>query len=89
MVEKKITIKNKLGLHARAAVKFVNLANRFVSAVKIEKDGNEIDGKSILGILTLAAIRGSEIILRISGKDEKEALKALVALIENRFQEKK
>ena len=50
MVKKKITIKNKLGLHARAAVKFMNLANRFVSSVRIEKDGNEIDGKSILGM---------------------------------------
>ncbi len=88
MVEKEITIKNKLGLHARAAVKFVNLANRFVSAVKIEKDGNEIDGKSILGILTLAATQGSRITLRISGKDEREAVKALVSLIEDKFQEK-
>lgn len=88
MVVKKITIKNKLGLHARAAVKLVNLANRFVSTIKIEKDGNEIDGKSILGILTLAAIRGSEIILKISGKDENKALKALGTLIENKFQEK-
>jgi len=88
MVEKRITIKNRLGLHARAAVKFVNIANRFVSAVKIEKDGNEIDGKSILGVLTLAAIQGSRITLRISGKDENAALKALVALIENKFQEK-
>ncbi len=88
MVEKKITIKNKLGLHARAAVKFVNLANRFTSSVRIEKDGNEIDGKSILGILTLAAIQGSEIILKISGQDEKNALQALTALINNKFQEK-
>lgn len=88
MVEKEVTIKNRLGLHARAAVKFVNLANRFVSAVKIEKDGNEIDGKSILGILTLAATQGSRIILRIFGKDEEEAVRALVTLIEDRFQEK-
>ena len=88
MVEKKITIKNKLGLHARAAVKFVNLANRFISSVRIEKDGSEIDGKSILGILTLAAIQGSEIILKISGQDEKNALQALTALINNKFQEK-
>lgn len=69
-------------------MKFVNLANRFTSAVKIEKDGNEIDGKSILGILTLAAIQGTEITLKISGKDEARALKALVTLIENRFDEK-
>lgn len=88
MVEKEITIKNKLGLHARAAVKFVNLANRFISAVKIEKDGNEIDGKSILGILTLAATQGSKVILRVSGKDEQVAMNALVKLIENRFEEK-
>ncbi len=88
MLEKKITIKNKLGMHARAAVKFVNLANRFSSTVKIEKDGNEIDGKSILGILTLAAIQGTEIILKVSGKDEDRALKALVDLINSKFQEK-
>lgn len=88
MLEKKITIKNKLGMHARAAVKFANLANRFNSSVKIEKDGNEIDGKSILGILTLAAVQGSQIILKVSGADEDRALKALIALINNKFQEK-
>ncbi|MGA2532327.1 MAG: HPr family phosphocarrier protein [Candidatus Aminicenantales bacterium] len=88
MVEKTIIIKNKLGLHARAAVKFVNLANRFGSAVKIVKDGNEIDGKSILGILTLAATQGSQIQLVIAGKDEDAALGALAELINNRFDEK-
>lgn len=87
MVEKKIIIRNKLGLHARAAVKFVNLANRFRSSVKIEKDGNEIDGKSILGILTLAAVQGTQITLKISGKDENSALRALVALINSKFHE--
>ena len=87
MVEKKIIIKNKLGLHARAAVKFVNLANRFRSSVKIEKDGNEIDGKSILGILTLAAVQGTQIKLKVSGKDEDSALRALATLINNKFQE--
>jgi len=88
MLEKKIAIKNKLGLHARAAVKFVNLANRFGASVKIVKDGSEIDGKSILGILTLAAIQGSEIMLLVSGKDEDSALKALADLINNRFDER-
>jgi phosphocarrier protein len=87
MVIEKITIKNKLGLHARAAVKFVNLANRFTSAVRIEKDGNLVDGKSILGILTLAAVKGSKITLKISGEDEKNALSALKALINNKFDE--
>jgi phosphocarrier protein len=88
MLEKKIAIKNRLGLHARAAVKFVNLANRFGASVKIVKDGDEIDGKSILGILTLAAIQGSEIMLLVSGKDEDSALKALADLINNRFDER-
>ncbi|MFA9454601.1 MAG: HPr family phosphocarrier protein [Candidatus Aminicenantaceae bacterium] len=87
MIAKTVTIKNKLGLHARAAVMLVNLANRFVSSVKIEKDGSEIDGKSILGILTLAATQGSQITLRISGRDEGLAMEALVDLIEERFQE--
>lgn len=89
MLKKKITVKNKLGLHARAAVKFVNLANCFGSSVKIEKDGSEIDGKSILGILTLAAVKGSQITLIVSGKDQAAALKALVVLINNKFQEEK
>ncbi len=80
-------IKNKLGLHARAAVKLVNLANRFESAVRIEKDGDEIDGKSILGILTLAATQGSEITLRVAGRDESLAMDSLVALIDDKFQE--
>ncbi len=88
MVERDMTIRNKLGLHARAAVKFVNLANRFGASVKIVKDGNEIDGKSILGILTLAATQGSEIRLVAAGKDEEAALAALVELINNRFDEK-
>lgn len=88
MLKKKITIKNKLGMHARAAVKFVNMANRFSSTVRIEKNGNEIDGKSILGILTLAAIQGTEIIIKVSGRDEDRALKALVELIDSKFLEK-
>jgi phosphocarrier protein HPr len=88
MVERKIVIKNKLGLHARAAVKFVNLANRFSSSVKIIKDETEIDGKSILGILTLAATQGTPLRLLISGKDDGEAMKALVALINDKFGEK-
>lgn len=88
MLKKRITIKNKLGMHARAAVKFVNLANRFSSSVRIEKNGNEIDGKSILGILTLAAVQGTEITIKVSGKDEDRALRALVDLIDNKFLEK-
>jgi len=88
MVEKEIVVKNKLGLHARAAVKFVNLANRYSSAVRIIKDETEIDGKSILGILTLAATKGTPILLRVSGKDEDEAMEALLKLINKKFGEK-
>ena len=88
MLDKTVTIRNKLGLHARAAVKFVNLANRFGATVKIVKDGDEIDGKSILGILTLAATQGTSIRLIVSGKDEEAAMAALVELIANRFDEK-
>lgn len=87
MIEHKIVIKNKLGLHARAAVKLVNLANRFESSVRIAKDGNEIDGKSVLGTLTLAAVKGAEITLKINGKDEQSALQALAELIDNKFYE--
>ncbi|MGB9893987.1 MAG: HPr family phosphocarrier protein [Candidatus Saccharicenans sp.] len=87
MLEKKVTIKNKLGLHARAAVKFVNLANRYSSTVRIVKDSNEVDGKSILGILTLAASQGTQIKLVISGRDEAQAMKALCELINDKFGE--
>ncbi|OGD20155.1 MAG: phosphocarrier protein HPr [Candidatus Aminicenantes bacterium RBG_13_59_9] len=88
MIEKEIQIRNKLGLHARAAVKFVNLANRYSASVKVLKDDTEIDGKSILGILTLAAVQGSSVMLRVSGKDQEEAMKALTALVKDKFGEK-
>jgi len=87
MIEKTITIQNKLGLHARAAVKLVNLANRFESSVEIEKDGSRIDGKSVLGVLTLAATKGSVIVLAVSGRDEGKAVQALTELINNKFHE--
>ena len=88
MLDRTVTIRNKLGLHARAAVKLVNLSNRFSSSMKIVKDGDEIDGKSILGILTLAATPGTSIRLLVSGRDEEAAMAALVELIANRFDEK-
>jgi len=88
MLDRTVTIRNKLGLHARAAVKLVNLSNRFSSSMKIVKDGDEIDGKSILGILTLAATQGTSIRLLVSGRDEEAAMAALVELIANRFDEK-
>lgn len=88
MIARDIRIQNRLGLHARAAVKFVNLANRFAADVRVIKDGSDVDGKSILGILTLAATQGSEITLRLDGEDEAAALRAIVELIDGRFGEK-
>jgi len=88
VIERTLRIKNKLGLHARAAVKFVNTANRFMADVLVVKDGSSIDGKSILGILTLAATQGSDIVIRLNGADEAAAAQALSELINNRFGEK-
>ena len=88
MIERTLHIKNKLGLHARAAVKFVNTANRFMADVQVVKDGSSIDGKSILGILTLAATQGTDIVIRLAGADEVAAAQALAELIDNRFGEK-
>ena len=87
MVERDIEIKNKLGLHARAAAKFVHTAARFKSDIKIRKGDEEVDGKSILGILLLAAGRGSVIRVRADGEDEREALDAIEKLIEAKFDE--
>jgi phosphocarrier protein HPr len=81
------TIKNKLGLHARAAALLVKTANRFVSNVSIEKDGLEVNGKSIMGILMLAAAKGSKITLKAEGKDAEQAIETLGKLIENKFGE--
>jgi phosphocarrier protein HPr len=81
------TIRNRLGLHARAAAQFVKTANRFVSDVAIEKDGLEVNGKSIMGILMLAASKGSKITLKVSGKDSSETIKILGNLIEEKFGE--
>lgn len=87
MVERDLEIKNKLGLHARAAAKLVHAAARFKSDIKIRKGDEEVDGKSILGILLLAAGRGSVIKLRADGPDERDALDAIEKLIDAKFDE--
>ena len=87
MVTREVEIKNKLGLHARAAAKFVHTAARFKSDIKIRKGDEEVDGKSILGILLLAAGRGSVITLKADGPDERDALDAIEKLIEAKFDE--
>ena len=87
MITKDIEIKNKLGLHARAAAKLVHTAARFKASIKIKKGDEEVDGKSILGILLLAAGRGSVITVRAEGDDEGEAVAAIEALIDAKFDE--
>ena len=80
-------IVNRLGLHARAAAQLVQTANRFSSDVTIEKDGNEVNGKSIMGLLMLAAPQGSLISLTVSGTDAEEAMKVIGTLINDGFGE--
>lgn len=84
---KKLEIKNKLGLHARAAALLVQTVNRFSAEVKITKDGQVVDGRSILGVLTLAATRGSKIHVEVDGEDAEEAMRALEKLVEKKFYE--
>ena len=81
------TIRNRLGLHARAAALLVKTANRFVSEVTLEKDDLEVNGKSIMGILMLAASKGSKITLKVNGKDSAQAIQTLGKLIEDKFGE--
>ena len=81
------TIKNKLGLHARAASQFVQVASRFESDIYVIKNEQEVNGKSIMGILILAAPRGSEITVKAAGADASGALDAIGELIDNRFGE--
>ena len=87
MIERDIEIKNKLGLHARAAAKLVHTAARFRSDIKIRKGDEEVDGKSILGILLLAAGRGTTITVKANGDDEAEAVEAIEKLIDAKFDE--
>ncbi|MCK5091086.1 MAG: HPr family phosphocarrier protein [Gammaproteobacteria bacterium] len=87
MIKKEIDIINKLGLHARAAAKFVTLASVFDSDIQLERNGRKVNGKSIMGVMMLAAAKGSEIELIIDGTDETQAMQSLLELIENRFGE--
>ena len=87
MTTKEIEIRNKLGLHARAAAKLVHTAARFKSDVKVRKGSEEVDAKSILGILLLAAGQGTTIRVTASGEDEEEALESIEKLIAAKFDE--
>ena len=87
MIVQEFTIKNRLGLHARASARLVQTANRFRSEVFITKEGEEVNGKSIMGILMLAASIGSKIEVRVNGEDAAEAFAAISQLIEDKFGE--
>lgn len=87
MIEKKITIINKLGLHARAAAKLINTTSRFSSDIKLIKDGREVDGKSIMSVMMLAASKGTELSLKVEGTDQEEAIEAIETLVNNYFDE--
>jgi phosphocarrier protein len=87
LTEREVEIVNRLGLHARAAAKLVQTAGRFDSRVSLVMNGDEVDAKSILGILLLAAAQGSSVVVRCEGEDEDEAMEAVTRLIADRFHE--
>jgi phosphocarrier protein len=85
--EKTVRIQNKLGLHARPAAEFVKLAGRFDSEIRVSKEGLEVNGKSIMGVLMLAAEKGTEITIQADGADADDALSALADLVNRGFEE--
>jgi phosphocarrier protein len=86
-VVRKLEIKNRLGLHARAAAALVQTVNRFSAQVTLSKDGQSADGRSIMGILTLAAPQGSKVLVEASGEDAEQAVRAIERLIDKKFNE--
>jgi phosphocarrier protein HPr len=87
VITRECVIRNRLGLHARAAAKFVHLATRYASQVRVARDGRTMDGKSIMGILLLAASAGASIVISADGTDEADAVDALCRLVEGGFGE--
>ncbi|MEA2031540.1 MAG: HPr family phosphocarrier protein [candidate division Zixibacteria bacterium] len=87
MLKKKAMIVNKLGLHARPSAALVSIASQFESSVFLSKDGNPVNGKSIMGVMTLAAEMGSELSIEVDGSDEEEAMKAILEIITSGFGE--
>ena len=86
-LEVTLTIENELGLHARAATMFVQVASKFESDVIVIKEDREVNGKSIMGVLTLVASKGTEIALRVEGHDSSDAISALTKLVADKFGE--
>jgi len=87
MVEKTINVQNKLGIHARPAALLVRTASKFSSDIFLVKNGQEINGKSIMSVMAIAAEFGSEIIIRAVGEDEDQAVEKLIELFNNKFEE--
>lgn len=87
MITKKISVLNKLGIHARPAAQFVRVASRFRSDVTVEKDDESVDGKSIMGLMMLAVGWGANITVTVEGPDEAEAIEALEQLVQSKFGE--
>lgn len=87
MVQQEVDIINKLGLHARASSKFTQTASQYRSEVWISRNGKRVNAKSIMGVMMLAAAKGSKIVIEVTGDDEADALQALVALVADRFGE--
>ncbi len=87
MIREDVTIINKLGLHARAAAKLVNCANQYASSIQLARNGQTVNGKSIMGVMMLAASQGTTLALEVKGEDEAEAIAALKKLIAERFGE--
>lgn len=87
MIKREIEVQNKLGLHARAAAKLVHTATRFDADVKVRKDAEEVDAKSILGVLLLAAAKGSTVTVTVDGDDEEQAIESIQDLFDSKFDE--
>jgi phosphocarrier protein HPr len=87
LIQREVRVVNRLGLHARAAARFVHTANRFRSRITVARDGRAMDGKSILGILLLAASQGTRLLVSAEGEDEAPAVEALAALVDGGFGE--
>jgi phosphocarrier protein len=85
--QQRLQIVNELGMHARAATKFVQTANKFSSAITVEKDGQEVNGKSIMGVLMLVAAKGTWITVKAAGEDATAAMAALAQLVNDKFGE--
>jgi phosphocarrier protein HPr len=88
MVERTVQILNKNGLHARPAAEIVKLAAKYRSEISISRDGTEVNGKSIMGVMMLAAECGASIVLRAEGEDAEQAIEAIATLIANKFGER-